>query len=71
MPPDARSTRQRYQDDDDLDRAIMAGSPFSMPNPEAKAPARNSMPLGDLVRALTALAMVFALVAGIGVVIAG
>ena len=71
MPLDGRSARQRYETDDDLDRAIMAGSPFAMPAPQAQAKARGVMAVGDLLRALTALAMVFIVVAGIGVVIGG
>ncbi len=71
MPLDGRPARHRYDSDDELDRAIMANSPFAMPAPAGRPQVRNAMPLGDLLRALTALAMVFAVVAGIGVVITG
>ncbi len=73
MPLDGRSRshRHRYNTDEELDRAIMAGSPFAMPAPQARPDRRSAMALGDLLRALTALAMVFAVVAGIGVVFAG
>jgi hypothetical protein len=76
MPPDGRPAphrriRQRQDNDEDLDRAIMAGSPFAMPMPQANAPVRSAMALGDLLRAFTALVMVFAVVAGIGIVILG
>ncbi len=71
MPLDGRPARRRYENDDDMDRAIMAGSPFAMPAPQARPETRSAMPAGDLLRALTALGMVFAIVAGIGVVIMG
>ncbi len=70
-PAPHRSARHRYDSDEELDRAIMAGSPFAMPMPESKAPVRNALALGDLMRAFAALAVVFAVVAGIGVVIMG
>jgi hypothetical protein len=71
MPLDGRPARLLPENDEELDRAIMAGSPFAMPAPQAKAPVRNAMPAGDLLRALMALGLVFALVAGIGVVMMG
>ena len=71
MPLDGRPTRRRIETDEELDRAIMAGSPFAMPMPEPQARGRAALPLADLLRAFTALALVFAVVAGIGVVIMG
>jgi hypothetical protein len=72
MPLDARPSRQRSLTDDEIDRLIMQGSPFAMPAVvRAGTPAPRAMELGDVLRGLFALAMVFGAVAGIGVVMLG
>jgi hypothetical protein len=71
MPLDGRPAGPLRDNDVELDRAIMAGSPFAMPAPQAQQQARSAMPAGELLRALTALGVVFAVVAGIGAVFMG
>lgn len=52
--------------DEEMDHAIMQGSPFAMPAPAPRAPGRAVMLLGDLMRGLAALGLVCVAVAGLG-----
>lgn len=72
MPFDGRPARPRPMTDEEIDRVIMRGSPFAMPGGPSHAVRRpRTLALGDMLRALFALAVVVGTVAGLGTILVG